>query len=40
MWAVEFLGEEVLRDACPGLKVQQADLREKPSSTHHPGVES
>lgn len=40
MWAVQVLGEELLRDACPGLEVQQADLGEEPSSTQHPGVES
>lgn len=37
MWAVEFLGEEL---HCLGLKVQQAAVREEPSSTHHPGAES
>lgn len=40
VWAVELLGEESPRDTCPGPKVQRADLREEPSSTHHPGKES
>lgn len=40
VWAVELLGEGVPRDTSPGPKVQQADLREEPSSTHHPGKES
>lgn len=36
VWAAEFLRDEPPRDTCPGLKVQRADLREEPSSTHHP----
>lgn len=32
MWAVELLREEPPREACPGLKVQQADLREEPGA--------
>lgn len=36
-WSV--LRQKQPREACPGLKVQQADLREKPSSTLHPGEE-
>lgn len=40
VWAVELLGDEPPRDACPELKVQPAALREKPSSTHHPWVQS
>lgn len=32
MWAVEFLRDEPPREACPGLKVQPADLREEPAA--------
>ena len=32
LWAVESLREEPPREACPGLKVQQPDLREGPTA--------
>lgn len=37
VWAVEFLRDEPPRDTCPGLKVQQADLREEPAAPPTPG---